>query len=105
MLEIFRRWYQRYLSEEESVLLLVLLTGAVILLMTIGDILTPVLAGIVLAYLTQGLSGQLRKLGFPHWFAVALAYLVFASIFFGFIFALLPLVWRQTFSLVSQMPD
>jgi putative permease len=105
MLEIFRRWYQRYLSEEESVLLLVLLTGAVILLMTIGDILTPVLAGIVLAYLTQGLSGQLRKLGFPHWLAVALAYMVFASIFFGFIFALLPLVWRQMLSLVSQMPD
>jgi putative permease len=105
MLEIFRRWYQRYLSEEESVLLLVLVTGAVILLMTIGDILAPVLAGIVLAYLTQGLSGQLRKIGFPHWLAVAMAYLVFAGIFFGFIFALLPLVWRQLLSLVSEMPD
>jgi putative permease len=105
MLDIFRRWYQRYLSDEESVLLLVLLIGAVVLLMTIGDVLTPVLASIVLAYLTQGLSGQLRKLGFPHWLAVAVAYLVFAGIFFGFIFALLPLAWRQLLGLVSEMPD
>jgi len=105
MLEIFKKWYRRYLFEEESVLLLVLLTIAVILLMTIGDILAPVLAGIVLAYLAQGLSGQLRKIGFPHWLTVAVSYLVFVGIFFGYIFALLPLVWRQMLSLLSQMPD
>ena len=51
MLEIFRKWYKRYLSEEESVLLLVLLTLSVILLVTIGDILAPMVAAIVLAYL------------------------------------------------------
>ncbi|MEZ5572117.1 MAG: AI-2E family transporter [Halioglobus sp.] len=105
MLEIFRKWYQRYLFEEESVLLLVLLTVAVILLMTIGDILAPVLAGIVLAYLAQGLAGQVEKFGFPHWLAVAVSYLVFVGVFFGFIFALLPLAWRQMMSLVSVMPE
>ena len=31
MLEIFNKWYRRYLFEEESVLLLVLLVGAVAL--------------------------------------------------------------------------
>ena len=63
MLEIFNKWYRRYLFEEESVLLLVLLTVSVVLLMTIGDILAPVLAAIVLAYLAQGLSTRLQKLG------------------------------------------
>lgn len=105
MLEIFRKWYRRYLSEEESILLLVLLTGSVILLMIIGDILAPVLASIVLAYLAQGLSGQLQKIGLPHWLGVTVSYLVFVGVFFGFTFALLPLVWRQMLSLVSQMPD
>jgi len=105
MLDIFKKWYRRYLFEEESVLLLVLLALAVVLLMTIGDILAPVVAAIVLAYLAQGLSGQLQNLGLPQWLGVAVSYLVFVGIFFGFSFALLPLVWRQMLSLVSEMPN
>ena len=105
MLDIFKKWYQRYLFEEESVLLLVLLTLSVVLLMSIGDILAPILAAIVLAYLAQGLSGQLQNFGLPQWLGVAVSYLVFVGIFFGFCFALLPLVWRQMLSLVNEMPD
>jgi putative permease len=104
MLEIFKKWYKRYLFEEESVLLLVLLTLSVILLMTIGNILAPVLAAIVLAYLAQGLSTQLQRLGVPEWLGLAVSYLAFVGVFFGFSFALLPLVWRQTLSLMSEMP-
>ncbi len=104
MLEIFRKWYKRYLSEEESVLLLVLLTLSVVLLMTIGDILAPVLAAIVLAYLAQGLSGRLERLGLPTWLGVAVSYLVFVGAFFGFCLAILPLVWRQMLSLVGELP-
>jgi putative permease len=105
MLDIFRKWYKRYLSEEESVLLLVLLTVSVVLLMTIGDILAPVLAAIVLAYLAQGLSGLLQRYGVPQWLGVAVSYLVFVGIFFGFCFALLPIVWRQMLSLAGDLPS
>jgi len=105
MIEIFRKWYRRYLYEEESVLLLVLLSVAVVLLMTIGDILAPVLAAIVLAYLAEGLSAQLQRIGLPHWLGVTVSYLVFVGVFFGVSFALLPLAWRQMLSLVSEMPS
>jgi len=104
MLDIFRKWYKRYLSEEESVLLLVLLTVAVVLLMTIGDILAPVLASIVLAYLAQGLSGAMEKYGMPQWLGVTVSYLVFVGIFFGFCFALAPLVWRQLLGFAGELP-
>jgi putative permease len=104
MLQIFRKWYKRYLSEEESVLLLVLLTVSVILLGTIGDILAPVLAAIVLAYLAQGLSGQLQNYGLPQWLGVAVSYFVFVGIFFGFFFALMPIAWRQLLSLAGELP-
>ena len=104
MLEIFSKWYRRYLFEEESVLLLVLLTIAVVLLMTIGDILAPLLASIVLAYLAQGLSAQMQRHGVPQWLGVAVSYLVFVGIFFGVSLGLLPLVWRQMLSLAGEMP-
>ena len=104
MLEIFNKWYKRYLFEEESVLLLVLLTISVVLLMTIGDILAPVLASLVLAYLVQGLSSQLQRHGLPQWFGVAVSFLVFVGAFFGVTLGLLPLVWRQMLSLAGEMP-
>lgn len=104
MLEIFNKWYRRYLYEEESVLLLVLLTISVVLLMTIGDILTPILAAIVLAYLVQGLSTRIQSWGLPVWVGVAVSYLVFIGIFFGVILGLMPLVSRQVTSLLAEAP-
>ncbi len=104
MLEIFNKWYRRYLYEEESVLLLVLLTLGVVLLMTIGDILAPILASIVLAYLMQGVAGRLQDYGLPQWVGVTVAFVVFVGAFFGFILGLLPLAWRQLLALAAEMP-
>lgn len=104
MLDIFSKWYRRYLFEEESVLLLVLLAIAVTLLMTIGDILAPLLAALVLAYLMQGLATKLQSHGVPQWLGVSIAYIVFVGAFFGVTLGLLPLAWRQLLSLASEMP-
>jgi putative permease len=104
MLDIFNKWYKRYLFEEESVLLLVLLTIAVVLLMTIGDILAPVLAALVLAFLMQGVASQLERHGVPSWLGVSIAFALFVGAFFGVILGLLPLVWRQLGSLAAEMP-
>jgi putative permease len=104
MLDIFNKWYKRYLFEEESVLLLVLLLLAVVLLATIGDILAPVVASIVLAYLMQGLAGRLERRGLPGWVGVSVAYTLFVGIFFGVTLGLLPLVWRQLVALAAEMP-
>ncbi len=104
MLEIFEKWYKRYLFEEESILLLVMLFLGVVLLMTIGDVLAPVLASIVLAYLMEGLANRIERLGLPSWAGVMIAYLVFIGAFFGIVLILMPLVWRQTVSLAGEMP-
>tara|TARA_R110002049_G_scaffold135628_1_gene295185 strand:+ start:16350 stop:17426 length:1077 start_codon:yes stop_codon:yes gene_type:complete len=104
MLDIFNKWYKRYLFEEESVLLLVLLLLAVVLLATIGDILAPVVASIVLAYLMQGLAGRLERRGLPGWVGVSVTYTLFVGIFFGVTLGLLPLVWRQLVALAAEMP-
>lgn len=104
MLDIFKKWYERYLFEEEAVLLLVLLALSIVVLVTIGDILVPVLASIVLAYLMQGLASQLQRHGLPQWFGFGFSFLVFIGVFFGFMLGLLPLAWRQLVSLASEMP-
>ena len=104
MLEIFQKWYERYFFEEESILLLVLLVLSLVILLTIGDIITPVLAAIVLAYLMQGISNYVTSRGFPHWVGVSFSFLVFVGLFFGVLFLLLPLVWRQLVALLGELP-
>ena len=104
MLEIFNKWYRRYLFEEESILLLVMLTIGIALLMTIGDILTPVLAALVLAFLMEGISAQLESHGLPQWLGVTVAYVIFVGAFFAVSLGLIPLVWRQLTSLAAEMP-
>ena len=90
VLDVFQKWYKRYLFEEEAILLLVLLAISIALLMTIGDILAPLLASIVLAYLMQGLSSRLERLGLPQWVGVSVAYVVFVGAFFAVSLGILP---------------
>ena len=71
--------------------------------MTIGDILTPVLAAIVLAFLMQGVASSLQRHGVPQWLGVSVAYVLFVGAFFGITLGLLPLVWRQLVSLAGEM--
>ena len=104
MLEIFNKWYERYLFEEESVLLLVLVLLALLLLATIGDILAPLLTAIVLAYLVQGVVNVLCRLGLPPWLGFFLAFTVFVGLFFAVLLGLLPLVWRQSLALLAEVP-
>ncbi len=104
MLEIFRKWGDRYFFEEESILLVVLLAVGLAILLTIGNIIAPIIAAIVLAYLMQGLSAFCVSRGMPQWAGVSISFLVFVGLFFGFLFLLLPLVWQQTVSLLSELP-
>ena len=104
VLDIFRKWYERYFFEEESILLLVLIAVSLVVLATVGDVIAPVLAALVLAYLMQGLSAACMRRGLPEWAGFTVAFMVFVGLFFGFLFLLLPLVWRQTVSLARELP-
>ena len=80
MKEVLTRWYQRYLSEEEAVILLVMLTMAFAVMLFFGDSLAPVLVAIVLAYLMQGVANVLRQRGLPGELSVAVSTLLFLSL-------------------------
>ena len=104
MKEVLTRWYQRYLSEEEAVILLVLLTVAFAVILLFGDILAPVLVAVILAYLMQGVANVLRQRGLPGELSVAFSTLLFLGGFFAVLFGLAPLVWRQLVALVREAP-
>ena len=104
MKEVLTRWYQRYLSEEEAVILLVLLVVAFVVMLAFGEILAPVFVAVILAYLTQGVANLLRQRGLPAELSVAVSTLLFMGGFFAVLFGLAPLVWRQLVALVREAP-
>ena len=104
MKEVLTRWYQRYLSEEEAVILLVMLTVAFAVMLFFGDILAPVLVAVILAYLMQGVANVLRQRGLPGELSVAFSTLLFLGGFFAVLFGLAPLAWRQLVALVREAP-
>ena len=83
MIDTLKKWYQRHLGGEESVILVTLLIGSVVLLGVMGDVLTPVFIALILAYLMQGVADQFEKWGVREGLALAGSSLVFVGVFLG----------------------
>ncbi|MEL0006501.1 MAG: AI-2E family transporter [Luminiphilus sp.] len=104
MKEVLSRWYHRYLSEEEAVILLVIIALAFTIMLAFGDVLAPVLVAVILAYLMQGVANFLTHRGLPSEVGVAASTFLFLGGFFAFLFGLAPLVWRQSVALLREAP-
>ncbi|WP_432218867.1 AI-2E family transporter [Pseudomonas kribbensis] len=104
MFKVLRDWIQRYFSDEEAVVLAVLLFLAFTAVLTLGGMLAPVLAGMVLAYLMQGLVVTLERLRMPGGAAVALVFALFMGVLLLFIVVVLPLLWHQLITLFNELP-
>ena len=104
MIKVFKSWFERYFSNEEAMILFLLLVGVFAVILTMGGILGPVFVGIVLAFLMQGLVNMLVTRGVPQLLAVSLVFTIFTGFLFAFIFLLLPLVWGQLVSLLGELP-
>ncbi|PYC40022.1 AI-2E family transporter [Pseudomonas protegens] len=104
MFKVLRDWIQRYFSDEEAVVLAVLLFLAFTAVLTLGGMLAPVLAGMVLAYLMQGLVVSLERLRLPGGVAVGLVFALFMGLLLVFILVVVPLLWHQFVTLFNELP-
>jgi putative permease len=104
MFKVLRDWIQRYFSDEEAVVLAVLLILAFTAVLTLGGMLAPVLAGMVLAYLMQGLVVTLERMRVPGGAAVGLVFALFMGLLLVFIVVVVPLLWHQLITLFNELP-
>lgn len=104
MLNLFQSWLRKYFSNEEAVIVFLLLIASVLIIVYLGGMLAPLLGSIVIAYILQGLVSRLNRAGSPHLVSVTLVCLLFVGVTLAFILLLLPLVMAQLTSLVREMP-
>ncbi|BAN50144.1 AI-2E family transporter [Metapseudomonas resinovorans] len=104
MLKVLRDWVQRYFSDEEAVVLAVFLVLGFTIVLTLGNMLAPVLAGLVLAFLMQGLVNLLERLRLPQGLAVWIVFTLFIGALALIICVLVPLLWQQLSALFQELP-
>ena len=51
MLNVFRSWIDRYFADEEAVLLALILSIGVLIVVTMGQVLAPMIASVIIAFL------------------------------------------------------
>lgn len=104
MIKVIKKWFHRYFSDPQAVLLAILLVASFTILMTMSQLLAPVLASIVIAYLLDGLIKNLQQWHIPRFLAVSFIYLAFITLLTFIIVVLLPLVLYQLTQLIRELP-
>lgn len=104
MLQVLRQWVDRYFGEEEAIMLSLILLGSVLVIVSIGGILTPAIAALIIAFMLQGLVDRLESWSIPHWFAVSFATFILLTLLGVMFLYLLPVVWQQLVKLAGEIP-
>jgi putative permease len=103
--ETIRDWFRRHFSNPQVVgLALVLLAGFVVVVL-FGNMLAPVLASVVFAYLLESPVAALERRGVHRTLAVTAVSLVFLLVLLFTLLGILPAVSAQLTQLIDEIPD
>ncbi|MED5558495.1 MAG: AI-2E family transporter [Pseudomonadota bacterium] len=104
MRSILKSWVERYFSDEEALILVVVLVAGFAAIIWFGRMLAPFFTALVLAFLLQGVVSALTRRRVPHLLAVIMVFLAFVSVLLTLAFILMPLIWNQLVGLVQETP-
>ncbi|WJW76200.1 AI-2E family transporter [Thiohalobacter sp. IOR34] len=104
-MNIVRQWFRRHFSDPQVVILALFLVAGFLVVATMGDMLAPLLAGVVIAYLLEGVVQWLERRSLGRTPAVLLVFLTFVFFLLFLIFGLVPRLSSQITQLVQQLPE
>jgi putative permease len=105
VLKVFRKWLDGLFSDEEAVLLLLIILATLALIVGLNEILAPVITSVVLAYLLDGLIEKLKSLGMRPTLALTLSFSLFITACAALVLVVMPMVWKQAVSLFQELPN
>jgi putative permease len=105
MKKVVSNWLSRYFNNEEAVLLAAMFVAFVIVIATLGGVLGPFFASLIIAFLLQGVVNALRRFGASHRFAVISAFVLFLMALVATLVGLVPIVGRQISLLLGEVPN
>lgn len=103
MFDFLSSWYRRYFTDPQAALLVVLLVAGFLVIYFMGDMLAPLLAAVVIAYLLEGPLCKLQR-RMPRLAAVAVIFLLFIMFLAFVVVGLMPILFRQATQLLHELP-
>jgi len=104
MLKVFNGFYERYFSEEEAIIFTLLLIAGVVLMVSMGGVMAPLLWSMVITFMLQGLVNALNRLNMPYRMAVYLVYILFLGTTLIIFLIFLPFSWSRLALFVNELP-
>ena len=104
-MQVITDWFRRHFSDPQVVFLAAALIVGFAVVLSMGYMLAPALASIVIAYLLEGLVAFLQRHGWPRLVAVLVVYIAFMVFLIMVLFGVIPVVSRQVTDLVQQLPS
>ena len=105
MVNAITAWFERHFSDPQAIGLAAVLIGGFAIIYLAGEMLAPVFASIVIAYLLEGLAGLRERNRVPRFAAVVVVFVAFMAALIFVMFGLLPLLSRQATQLLQQLPS
>ena len=101
---LLTRWYRKYFSDPEGIILAILLMLGFAVVIFFGEMLAPVLASVIIAYLLEGLVSWLQRQGLARLTAVLMVFIPSLVLALFLILGLLPLLVGQVTQLAQELP-
>ena len=103
-INVISAWVNRYFSNAEAIYLVALIGLVLLVLGTLGTFLAPVIAGLVFAFLLQGLVKWLERIKVPRLVGVYFSFLLFTGLILAFLLIVVPLLLQQMQGLLGLIP-
>lgn len=105
MIGMFRAWFEKHFSDPRVIILALFVVFGTAVVLIWGDLLAPILASMVIAYVLEGLVKLLTRTGMPRLAAVIISFLVFVTSIALLLFGLIPLVSKQLSQFIHDFPQ
>ena len=103
-MNVITNWFRLLLGNPQLVILVFTLVLGLCAVLWVGNMVAPILASVIIAYLLDGLANPLRRLRIPRFVGIVVVYLGFLALLAFIVFAIVPILSQQATQLVSQIP-
>lgn len=104
MIKLINDWYTRHFSDPQVAILAFLLLLGFGIVYFAGNLLTPLFAAVIIAYLLDGAVLFLRRFNIPQFVAMIVTFSLFILFLLVVIFILAPLMFKQTTQFMLEIP-
>ena len=105
MLSVFKGWVDRFFSDEEALIFLLILISSFAIIIGFGRVLAPVFIALVMAYLLQGGMHFCKRKGIGHLVSTIIMFTLFAGLFLALLLVVIPATLSQAGQLFYELPN